>query len=131
MENASKALIIAGAILVSILLIGLGVGLISALNGPLNSGTATMNESTVQMYNSKIEKYIGTQNGANVRSLLSTIQTMNTNNTNQISVFNGTATTATALATFINSINTTKNYKVEIKAYATTGYISQVKITAL
>ncbi len=43
MENASKALIIAGAILISILLISLGIVMFNASKGPTGQATDTAN----------------------------------------------------------------------------------------
>ena len=89
MENASKALIIAGAILIAILLIGIGVGLINALNNPMDTATDQMASQTKQMVNSKFEGYIGKQSGANIISLISEIRSYNTSNANgNVIVFN-------------------------------------------
>ena len=44
MENASKALIIAGAILISILLISLGIIMFNASKGTTNQAGATANQ---------------------------------------------------------------------------------------
>lgn len=82
MENASKALIIAGAILIAILLIGIGVGLINALNNPMDTATDQMASQTKQMVNSKFEGYVGKQSGANIISLISEIRSYNTSNAN-------------------------------------------------
>ena len=82
MENASKALIIAGAILIAILLIGIGVGLINALNNPMDTATDQLSSQTKQMVNSKFEGYVGRQSGANILSLISEIRSYNTSNSN-------------------------------------------------
>ena len=66
MENASKALIIAGAILIAILLIGIGVGLINALNNPMDIATGQLDEQAKKMINSKFENYAGKQSGKNI-----------------------------------------------------------------
>ena len=55
MENASKALIIAGAILLSILLISLGIMIFNtAQDTTKNSG---MNQAQVASFNNKFTKY--------------------------------------------------------------------------
>ena len=62
MENASKALIIAGAILLAILLISLGIMIYNqAQNTVNNSG---MSEAELSSYNNKFLKYEGTQTGS-------------------------------------------------------------------
>ena len=55
MENASKALIIAGAILLSILIIGLGIFIFGQARNSLNS--TNLSEYEIQVFNSKIENY--------------------------------------------------------------------------
>ena len=59
MENASKALIIAGAILLAILIIGLGMLIYSRSSGALD--TSTIDQQKVQAYNSPYEQYFGTR----------------------------------------------------------------------
>ena len=76
MENASKALIIAGAILLSILIISLGIMIFNQASGVLNNNSMT--EVEVSTFNQKFEQYLGEKvRGANVNSL---IQAVNTNN---------------------------------------------------
>ena len=66
MENASKALIIAGAILLSILLISLGIMIFNtAQDTTKNSG---MTQAQVSAFNNKFSKYEGTIKGSEVRS---------------------------------------------------------------
>ena len=76
MENASKALIIAGAILLSILIISLGIMIFNQSSGVFNNNAMT--EVEINSFNQKFEQYIGGKvRGANVRAL---IQAVNTNN---------------------------------------------------
>ena len=71
MENASKALIIAGAILLSILIISLGLFVFRQAKDALgNTGLETQKASA---YNSEFEAYEGTQKGTAVRELLNII----------------------------------------------------------
>jgi len=57
MENASKALIIAGAILLSILLISLGIMVYNNAKGTINN--ANLDQETIQTSNEKITQYAG------------------------------------------------------------------------
>ena len=78
MENASKALIIAGAILVAILLISVGIIVMNSINKPLNAATSEASSQAAQMYNSKFVNYAGNNKTvAEVRSLLTLIQSNN------------------------------------------------------
>ena len=76
MENASKALIIAGAILLAILIIGLGIFIYrQAANTVSDTG---MDRLAIQQFNGQFENYIKDNvSGATVKSL---IQLVNTNN---------------------------------------------------
>ncbi len=78
MENASKALIIAGAILISILLITLGIVIYNMASSAVeNNG---MNEVEMQQFNQKFQQFEGKKNGSQVKTL---VQTVNTNNANE------------------------------------------------
>lgn len=77
MENASKALIIAGAILLSILIIGLGMYIYQQAADVMGNTGLTSQE--VQAYNSKFLNYEGQQTGSSVRALCDVIR--NHNNT--------------------------------------------------
>ena len=76
MENASKALIIAGAILLSILLISMGIIVYRNASSTINS--ADMSETETQTFNGKFTPYLGTNVTANqVYSLCESVQTSN------------------------------------------------------
>ena len=81
MENASKALIIAGAILISILLISLGI-LIYNQASNITSGDQ-MSEVEITSFNSKFTQYQGKKNGSQVKSLLQQIVSNNANEENK------------------------------------------------
>ena len=75
MENASKALIIAGAILISILLISLGIMI---YNQAKDAATETsMDDFTISAFNSKFTQYGGEVNGSKVRSLINDVFSSN------------------------------------------------------
>ena len=76
MENASKALIIAGAILISILIISLGVLVYNQASSTVNK--ANLNSQEAQAQNSKFESYFGTDvTVTEVKNLLSEVRTNN------------------------------------------------------
>ena len=62
MENASKALIIAGAILLSILLITLGIMVMRNAQGTIDD--ANLDSETIQTSNNKITQYCGNNKSA-------------------------------------------------------------------
>lgn len=71
MENASKALIIAGAILLSILIIGLGMAVFNQAKDAL-TGTG-LTQQQIATYNAEFLSYEGLKSGTDVRSLLQTV----------------------------------------------------------
>ena len=78
MENASKALVIAGAILATLMVVGLGIGIIGSVSGIFeNTGVS---EQEVQQNNSKFESYFGNNlASAKVKELLALLKTHNYN----------------------------------------------------
>ncbi len=75
MENASKALIIAGAILLAILIISLGIAIYRQSAGVLNNNA--MSEVEMQQFNAKFTQYEGTVRGAQVNAMLQTVLSNN------------------------------------------------------
>ncbi len=76
MENASKALIIAGAILLSILLISLGIMVYQNAKGTIDD--ANLNTEEAQNFNTKISQYCGNKKSAtDMNALMSAIAASN------------------------------------------------------
>ena len=137
MENASKALIIAGAILLAISIIGIGMFIYTKAQTTIQGTDFTTEQAAA--YNSKFDSYLGTQTGANVRALCDTIRNHNIANTSdlskQIAVDTNTATTpptAVVSASTVNSIRngilTSATYDISFGYDSKTGYIVQVGI---
>lgn len=141
MENASKALIIAGAILISIVLVSVGVIVVNSLNP--DDAVSTMSQQEIQSFNSKFDSCAGEKKqGSIVRSLLSTVITNNTTNANDLSKIVKITTTgfkdttankknvsdSASLSTIRNKVNTSAKYDVVI-TYSTTGQVSLITIT--
>ena len=75
MENASKALIIAGAILLSILIIALGVFVFNQAKSAV--GNTGLSDQEVAAFNSKFDSYEGNQKGSSVKALINTVRNYN------------------------------------------------------
>lgn len=75
MENASKALIIAGAILLAILLISLGIFVFTQAQDTL--GSINLSEQEVLAFNNKFLAYEGTIRGSQVKQLINLIDSNN------------------------------------------------------
>lgn len=142
MENASKALIIAGAILLSILIIGLGMFIYQQAAGAMEG--VNMNSQEVQAYNSQFLNYEGQRNGASVRALCDLVRNHNNSNANDTSLQIGIVygqkgvektedniddeVTYTQVTEVKNEIKSGKTYNVALSA-AKSGKIINITIT--
>lgn len=82
MENASKALIIAGAILLAIVLVSLGVLVIN--NSRKDIDNQNIDQASIDAFNSKITAYCGTnKSGTDMNNLIDAISASNGAQTNK------------------------------------------------
>lgn len=90
MENASKALIIAGAILIAILLISVGMILINSGRNVVDQGDAGMQSQQIQTFNSNFTQFEGTRKGSVVREIVSKVNASNaTDDAHQVTLVGG------------------------------------------
>ena len=80
MENASKALIIAGSILVSIVIITLGVMIVNNVRNKITDNS-NLSATEVNAFNSQFDTYEGKQSGTNARALYNVVRNHNNQNT--------------------------------------------------
>ena len=120
MENASKALIIAGAILLSILLITLGIMIFGQAQDTVNN--SGMSQAEIQTFNNKFLKYEGTRKGSVVKTLVSEVIASNADESlpdvkvnDQDPTTNGTS-----------GISTTKSYIVTLH-YGADGRVTNIE----
>lgn len=126
MENASKALIIAGAILLAILLISLGIMIFSQAQDTVNN--SGMSKAEIETFNSQFLKYEGNRKGSVVKTMVSEAIASNAddnhkNNSATVKV-NGSDSITTS------GIDTTRTYKVEME-YGTNGRINNIKYSVV
>ena len=120
MENASKALIIAGAILISIVLVAIAVMVVGNLNTSVDETVAQMDQTAKDMFNAQFENFEGRQSGSNARQLISRVISNNTTNSDveakQVTVsFNGqNAKTSSELSSIRTALNAGVYYTVGI-----------------
>ncbi len=131
MENASKALIIAGAILLSILIIGLGMMVFNNAKNALTS--ANLDQEQIDAFNSKFESYIGTnKRGTDIRTLCDTVKSSNAaDEENAIKITYGSDTNKTSQADILDIRNKLKNgsrYDVTAKFNKNTKLIESIEI---
>lgn len=70
MENASKALLIAGAILLAILIIAIGMYIYNSAQSTVNNSMTSMTTQELEAFNSNFTSYEGSQSGSNVKALI-------------------------------------------------------------
>lgn len=127
MENATKALVIAGAVLVTILLISVGITIFNSAKSPLDDASNNTASYAIDQFNSKFNGYLGEKvKGSNVKSLLNEVRSSNaTNETHQIKI-NGSETVPSN-----NTYSSSKTYAVDAEYGADAGnkgYIVNITI---
>lgn len=131
MENASKALIIAGAILLSISIIAIGMAVFNQAKEAMDG--SNLSSEKVSTYNSKFDSYAGSQSGSNVKALLTTIQNHNLANINddslQISIIVDGEDCAKDGNTAKTKVKSGYQYEVVFANDPSSGYINSVTIT--
>lgn len=136
MENASKALIIAGAILLSILIIGMGMFIFSRAQDQIFGAAANMSESEIETFNTKFENYAGKISGSQVKKLIN-VGIQNRVSTNDdptrqpdwvIESATLTKPTVSNLNTEIKKIVDRARYDVSVEKSDTTGIINKIII---
>lgn len=123
MENASKALIIAGAILLSILLISFGLMIFNQAQDTVNN--SGMTQAEIQAFNNRFLKYEGTHKGSVVKSLINEVIAANADeNLPDITVNNNNPAGSEA-GSGTSGISTTKSYTVKLE-YGTDGRVTNI-----
>lgn len=153
MENASKALLIAGAILIVILLIGVGMMVYQGGMGTINGALSNMDQQEKQIYNQQFSDYEGTnKKGTQVKALIQAVMSNNLSNKEvpeksvglDLSAANIVGITANkweykTLATdeIANQmsaararVNSTALFTIETETDTATGLIKNIKVTA-
>ena len=139
MENASKALIIAGAILLSILLISLGVMVFQQGQDAIkNSG---MSKAEIQTFNNQFTQYEGDKRGSQVKSLIQEVNASNASdkaegNDRRIILYSSDTSLELSASEDKNAkdsystskISSTSTFKVTIQDHDDSGFISKISI---
>ena len=145
MENASKALIIAGAILLAIAIIGIGMFVYQSVSDTI-AGAADMSKQQIDAYNGEFTTYAGPkQGGSQVKALCESVKNHNlaANDVSKlISVVSGKAkdpkpapskegekgTSTTDINKIKDTILSGKTYNVTVGYDKDTGLLTQIGI---
>lgn len=118
MENATKALLIAAAILVAILIISLGLVVYNMAAETVQG--VSLSDTEIQAHNDKFLRYEGeAQRGSQVNAMLNTVLSNNMNATDdgkKVTVYSGSGTGTVLLGTSTTTspdrVDTGKSYHV-------------------
>ncbi len=118
MENASKALIIAGAILIALLLVGIGVLLISSGTDITSRGQTAMQSQKIQSFNAQFLPYEGLKKGSELKNLENVVRASNASNPNhQVSIYMKVGendSTHSPWFSSVSELNNSSTYGVDI-----------------
>ena len=127
MDNASKALIMAGAILISIAIVGVGVYIFSSTSSITSSGQQQIDATAAQTANSTLRQYTGTRvRGSTVKEFVEYINVLNTNDTFPVDI---TINGAVSSTIDINSYTNNQYYNVTATDGNADGYYDAVTIS--
>lgn len=141
MENASKALIIAGAILISILIIAIGMYIYTNSESSIRNATSQMSTQEKSAFNQTWYTYEGSQLGSNCRALIAQIISSNSTNVNEASKLislkvDGETVTpeinniqSEAMTELRNTIDLRHTYTVTTNQNEETGLVDEIVIT--
>ena len=129
MENATKALLFAGGILIVIALIAVGINFIDSTSETRKQVNSSLNSQEIAMFNSQFQQYEGKQKGSSVRSLIKLAQKTESSDLQKEIDLYVLGVKQTNYTDAIDSINNTKTYNVSLKTDMTTGYINKIEIT--
>lgn len=141
MENASKALLIAGSVLIVILLIAVGVKVLNSTQAPTDSVESTMDSTEIAMFNNKFLQHVGANKSkAQAVSLLNQVIANNSSTSNprvyvtlqKDGTTNGAAHKVSDINNIINgengqSLPNQNAFTIEV-GYGNAGYVNLVKI---
>lgn len=130
MENATKALLIAAAVLISIAVITIGLIVFRMASGAISD--VNMSEAEITSFNEKFNGFEGSRvSGSKVNAMLKTVlqhNTMNTDAGRQVAITGdiALATNATSLPSVM--ADTGKTYTVKC-TIGSAGYVTSITVT--
>lgn len=131
MENATKALLIAGSVLIAILIIAVGLRIFNSTQGTVESAQTTMNSTDVTMFNSQFTPYIGNNKTKNeIIQLTNKVIASNASSKHNVTmnIINNTTNVATDLMQAVNNLNDKAKYSIN-PSINSNGYIYHFDIT--
>ncbi len=136
MENATKALLIAAAVLVAIIIISLGVYVVTLAQNQMKGAETGLNEVEIQSFNATYKSYEGTSvSGTKVKALVESVYNHNlteTDESRKIQLIKSGGEVLMAIdATTKPVIKTGKRYEVTCVPEKKSGLITKIQIDEL
>lgn len=125
MENASKALLIAGAVLIVILLIAVGMKIFNSSSSTADQVDTNMQTVEITTFNNKFLQYAGKQSGTQVKALINVVIAHNATDEARKVKVNG-QTKGNQIADLLKNINSMEEYIVTVTTDPSTGYVNSV-----
>lgn len=133
MENASKALLIAGALLIAILLITIGIAIYNSAGGILNQGRTALTGQELMMFNQKFTAYEGIISGTSLRALVDVVNANNADKTSNPSVSISGEGVDGAVADYKSdykcSASSLQKYNAQIEKETDSGRVIKITVT--
>ena len=133
MENATKALLIAAAVLVAILIISLGLVVYNSSAETVNQ--ANMSQQEVQSANEKFTRYNGqNKRGSEVNAMLNTVLSSNSDaraagEDNKLVTVEGDVELANNATSIVNQANTASLYTITVNYGGPGGLVDTITVT--
>lgn len=151
MENGSKALLIAGAILLCILIIAIGMFIYNSASSTTTDSMSSLSTQEIEIFNKQFDIYDGLQNGSQIKNLIGVLVGNANTNKNEPTKIPGLAINkcvntdkkathapvpeAGDIGTYIDTLTQIRNkvdknheYWIEL-SYQTNGFIDYITIT--
>ena len=134
MENATKALLIAAAVLIAILIISLGLAVYNSSAETVKQ--ANLSQQEVSAANEKFTRYNGQhKRGSEVNAMLNTVLSSNLDakaagEAEKMVSVTGAVTLTTGATSITSQADTSKLYKIEVQYAGKGGLVSSITVTA-
>lgn len=127
MENATKALLIAAAVLIVIVIIALGVALLNPGSDMKGQAEAVGESTSVQAFNAQFSPYLGNKkNASTARTLISVVKASNNHNVDKVLVKQGTKAINSSSDL---SLDDAKTYQISVSEYYDNEKIKTITIS--
>ena len=137
MENATKALLIAGSVLIVILLIAVGLRIFNSTQGTVESAQTTMSSTSATMFNSQFIMHSGkNKSKSEVKEVVNKVIANNSSSSHKITLslysvgYNGTIAydNYSMMMSCINNLSETNKYSIQA-GFSSDGYCCNIQIT--